>query len=151
MKHSCFRKIRSVRRPVQHWQKVDTTFNTPLKPGEYAGLVHLYEQVGDGIPVELHGTLEGDPVTLSLALPNTIHRNHIYKIKLFSGDSSNLQASISVENESWEVEETITAKPSTNILVNSELSTLAEGVVYKCNKRYGLPPKQGVNVNTCIG
>ena len=36
--------------------KIDTTFNTPLKPGEYAGLVHLYEQVGDGIPVELHGT-----------------------------------------------------------------------------------------------
>jgi len=60
--------------------KIDTTFNTPLKPGEYAGLVHLYEQVGDGIPMELHGTLEGDPVTLSLALPNTIHRNHIYKI-----------------------------------------------------------------------
>ena len=47
---------------------------------------------GQWYSVELHGTLEGDPVTLSLALPNTIHRNHIYKIKLFSGDSSNLQA-----------------------------------------------------------
>ena len=127
--------------------KIDTTFNTPLKPGEYAGLVHLYEQVGDGIPVELHGTLEGDPVTLSLALPNTIHRNHIYKIKLFSGDSSNLQASISVENESWEVEETITAKPSTNILVNSELSTLAEGAYISATKdTVYLPSKESTSI-----
>jgi len=103
--------------------KIDTTFDTPLKPGEYAGLVYLYEQVGDGIPVELHGTLEGDPVTLSLALPNTIHRNHIYQIKLCSGDSANLQASISVENDSREVAETITAKTSTYIFGKSATST----------------------------
>lgn len=103
--------------------------------------------MGDGIPVELHGTLEGDPVTLSLALPNTIHRNHIYKIKLFSGDSSNLQASISVENESWEVEETITAKPSTHILVNSELSTLAEGAYISATKdTVYLPSKESTSI-----
>ncbi len=131
--------------------KIDTTFDTPLSPGEHTGLVYLYEQVGDGIPVELHGTLEGDPVTLSLALPDTIHRNCIYKIKLFCGDNANLQASISVENESWETEETITAKPSSSILVNSELSTLSEGAYLSATKDTVYLPSRGGNVNTCTG
>lgn len=127
--------------------KIDTTFDTPLSPGEHTGLVYLYEQVGDGIPVELHGTLEGDPVTLSLALPDTIHRNCIYKIKLFCGDNANLQASISVENESWETEETITAKPSSSILVNSELSTLSEGAYLSATKdTVYLPSKESTSI-----
>ena len=127
--------------------KIDTTFDTPLSPGEHTGLVYLYEQVGDGIPVELHGTLEGAPVTLSLALPDTIHRNCIYKIKLFCGDNANLQASISVENESWETEETITAKPSSSILVNSELSTLSEGAYLSATKdTVYLPSKESTSI-----
>lgn len=127
--------------------KIDTTFDTPLSPGEHTGLVYLYEQVGDGIPVELHGTLEGDPVTLSLALPDTIHRNCIYKIKLFCGDNANLQVSISVENESWETEETITAKPSSSILVNSELSTLSEGAYLSATKdTVYLPSKESTSI-----
>lgn len=114
--------------------RIDTTFNTPLRSGEHTGLVNLYEQVGDGIPVEIHGTLEGEPVTLSLTLPDTIRRNCIYKIKLFCEANANLQASISLADESWETEETITTKPSSGILVNSELSTLSDGAYVSVTK-----------------
>lgn len=58
-----------------------------------------------------------------------------------------MQASISVENESWEVEETITAKPSTNILVNSELSTLSDGAYVSATKdTVYLPSKESTSI-----
>jgi len=47
---------------------IDPTCSSTWELCEYAGLVYLYEHVSDGIPVELDGTLEGDPVTLSPAV-----------------------------------------------------------------------------------
>jgi len=56
-----------------------------------------------------------------------------------------------VENESWEVEETITAKRSTNILVDSELSTLSDGAYVSATIDSVYLPSTGVNVDTCTG
>ena len=54
---------------------------------------------------------------------------------------------IFIKRKSWEVEETITAKPSTNILVNSELSTLSDGAYVSATKdTVYLPSKESTSI-----
>lgn len=127
--------------------KIEMAFDdNPLKSGEHKGVVYLYEQAGDGIPVTVHGAVEGTPVSLSLTLPAAILRNTIYKMKVFSGANATLQATVSLVNEDWETGETVTAKPSAGLLVNSELSTLDGACLSATRDTVYLPSRESESV-----
>lgn len=111
---------------------IDLSYETALTTGEHEGLLYLYEQAGEGIPVLLEGLVNGVEATMKAILPPVIKRNFIYRINV---SSTHLSLTVTISEQPWEEGETTEIRPETGkSLVDLERSELPEEVTVSASR-----------------
>lgn len=113
--------------------EIDLSYETAPGTGAHEGLLYLYEQAGEGIPVLLEGTVNGVEATMKTILPPVIKRNFIYRINV---SSTHLSLTVTISEQPWEEGETTEIRPETTDkpLVDMERSELPEEVTVSASR-----------------
>lgn len=129
--------------------EIDLPYETALGTGIHEGLLYLYEQAGEGIPVLLEGTVNGVEATMKAILPPVIKRNFIYRINV---SSTHLSLTVTISEQPWEEGETTEIRPETagKPLVDVERSELPKEVGVSASRDTIYAPYWGANMTLAV-